>query len=530
MRRHALASAPLLAILLVGCDEPSLTETAVDTPDEAVALEPEGAFVEAEDATRVPAALLVALAYAETGLQMVVGEVEFPGQERAYGIMALREGNLELAAELTGLDPELLKHHRAANVLGAAAVLSHWAQEEGIDTSDLAAWAPLVARYSGIENEQAVAEFVHRDVYGALKEGIIAEGFEVEPIDVRPNFPLPDLDVVRSRQSGTIWTPSPNYNSRGGASVDFVVIHTCEGSYSGCWGWLTNKSAGVSAHYVVNDRGTEVRQLVDENHRAWHISANYSCSNNHGVECWRNGRSMNTVSVGIEHAGYASQSSWNTGLLQRSAELTCNITKRHGIVRDRYHIVGHGQLQPWNRSDPGANWPWTNYIDRVKAACGSGGSSGGGGGGGTSGAIIIDSNNAANDTSRYYTEVGSGWWSSANVSGYYNTGYWVGPTASVSDPVSFWFKTTGTQCYQVEAWWTAAWDRPPAITFIGWDSAKREVGRKTVDQTKNGARWNHLGYWKFPAGWNQVLLSRWAASGDYAIADAVRLTPSTACP
>jgi len=51
-----------------------------------------------------------------------------------------------------------------------------------------------------------------------------------------------------------------------------------------------------------------------------------------------------------------------------------------------------------------------------------------------------------------------------------------------------------------------------------------------VNQQVNGGKWNTLGTWKFQPGWNRVLLSRWATTGKYAIADAVRLTPSTGCP
>jgi hypothetical protein len=325
--------------------------------------------------------------------------------------------------------------------------------------------------------------------------------------------------------------------------VDFVVIHTCEGSYSGCWGWLTNSASGVSAHYVVNTDGSEVRALVDENDKAWHISADYDCDNNHRVDCWRDGTQMNSISVGIEHAGYGSQSSWDAGLIQRSAELSCGITQRHGIPRDSYHIVGHGQLQPWNRSDPGAAWPWSDYLSRIGAACGDSGPppSGGGTSGGTEeeeetappttgGQLVIDSSNVANDTSRAYVEVSSDWWASSNVSGYWNTGYWVAPTYSVSDPASFWFLESGDVCYQVEAWWTAASDRSPGVAYIGWNEDDVEVGRATVDQRSNGGRWNLLGHWRFEAGWNRVLVSRWAAAGDYAVADAIRLTPSSSCP
>jgi N-acetyl-anhydromuramyl-L-alanine amidase AmpD len=499
---------------------------------------PGEAFDNAEARTGVPMELLLAIAKVETGVRPIVGASEFPGQEPAFGVMGLRGENLVLGARLAGLTEEQVRTDVASNTLAAATLLASWAEEDGIDSADLAAWAPLVARYSGIESEQAAAEYVWYEVYAALATGVSVEGYQSEPAAAEPRYPRPTRGAERTGDGSAIWSYSPNYNSRYGASVDFVVIHTCEGTYSGCWGWLTNSAAGVSAHYVVNDDGSEVRQLVDEDDRAWHIGANYDCDNNSGVECWRDGTSMNTISVGIEHAGYASQSSWDAGLLARSAELTCGITDRHGIVRDSYHIVGHGQMQPWDRTDPGANWPWTSYIDQVKAACGEGSTAPvtttptetttttpPSAGSPTSAQFVIDSNNAANDLSWYDIEVSASWWASTNVAGYWNTGYWVAPTEAVSDPARFWFYSDTDRCYTVDAWWTSAWDRPTAVTYIGWDEWTNEVGRATVDQTWSGSQWNELGDWRYPAGWNQVLLSRWTTGGSYAIADAVRLTP-----
>ena len=199
---------------------------------------------------------------------------------------------------------------------------------------------------------------------------------------------------------------------------------------------------------------------------------------------------------------------------------------RHGIPRDSYHIVGHGQLQPWNRTDPGANWPWTDYLDQIQVACGDVASLPE-----TAPAteIVIDSNNSANTTDTFVERSGN-WWGSASVSGYWNTGYWVSTTGPVSDPVSFWFYEEASQCYAVDAWWAAAWNRPPSITWMGWDADNAEVGRAIVNQQIDGSQWNPLGDWQFGPGWNRVLLSRWSTSGWYAVADAVRLTPSSDCP
>lgn len=522
-----------LSLLLGACNgmEAATGEQGVSLPEN---------FADAGESSGVPIEILMAIARAETRFQMVVGEEEFPGQERAYGWMGLREGMVADGALLAGITEDEAKFDSQGNLDAAAALLSRRADELNIDRSELANWGPVVANYSGIEDPEAIAEYVHYEVYGALQRGIQLEGFELEAMEIQADWPLPARWADRTGDSGTVWTPSPNNSSRSGASVDFVVIHTCEGSYSGCWGWLANGASGVSAHYVVNDSGSEVRQLVDEDRKAWHIAANYDCGNNSSVECWRNGSAMNSVSVGIEHAGYASQSSWDPGLIERSSELSCGITQRHGIPTDSYHIVGHGQLQPWNRTDPGANWPWSDYLSKVQTECGVGGGGGTGGGTGTgtgggtvppSGSqFVIDSNNGANDVANYYSDVSSNWWASANVSGYYNTGYWVAPTYGVSDPASFFFYDGASECYTVDAWWSAANDRPQNIVFLGWDASDSEVGRQTVNQRINGGQWNRLGDWRFGPGWNRVLLSRWTSSGDYAVADAVRLTPSAACP
>lgn len=487
-------------------------------------------YANAARQTGVPVEILLAVAQAETRMEMVAGDAEFPGQEPAFGVMALRGATLQHAADLAGLDADEVRTVRSANVSAAAHLLQQYAIEERVVTDDLAAWAPVVARFAGTDEEEAVRGYVHHAVYGALREGILTEEVALAPIEVAADWPLPSSDLDRGVDGGAIWSASPNWNSRGGQPVDFVVVHTCEGSYSGCWGWLTNAAAQASAHYVVNENGSEVRALVDEANRAWHVAADYDANLNGGADAWWQGWSVNTISVGIEHAGYASQTWWDPGLLQRSAELTCGITQRHGIPRDGYHVVGHGQLQPWDRTDPGASWPWADYLWRVQAACGDLGGTTGGGEWVPPGPFVIDSNNDANDTSWFLTEVSPSWWGSANVGGYWNTGYWVAPTAAVSDPASFWFWLDGDACYDVEAWWTSASDRSRAITFMGWRDDGSEVGRATVNQRRDGGRWNHLGSWRFGWGWNRVLMSRWTTPGAYAVADAVRLTPSSSCP
>ena len=481
-------------------------------------------FAAAGRARGVPPDLLAAIAYVETRWQMVEGEEEHDGRPAGAGLFALWGDNLARGAALTGVDPDDARLVVDANIGAAAARLAELARAHGVATADLAAWTDVIADFAQIEDPDGRAAYV-ADVLGVLRSGASAVTEDGTPIATLEAHP--ELGGPAARDGAlwgtddyppSVWRPSPNYNSRpAGYGVSLIVIHTCEGGYAGCWGWLRNSAAQASAHYVVKEDGGEITQLVREAQRAWHVAASYECSRAGNQQCNRNGVSTNHFSVGIEHAGFASQASFPPGQIEASARLSCDIARDHGVVRDRNHIVGHGQLQPWNRTDPGPNWPWSHYIDRIRSICGD---DGGGGGGGE---IIIDSNNANNDQSVARIEL-TGTWTSANgTPGYYGTGYWWAATEPVSAPATFWFYLPSAGTKTVEAWWTAGGNRSSAAAYVGFDAAGGEVGRRTVNQQGSGSQWVTLGTWSFSAGWNKVALSRWAAAGSVVIADAVRV-------
>lgn len=532
MRNPLAAAAAALALAACGPQPAPESEQPVEAPTE----QPTGAavetpaeldplFAQAAEEFNVPADLLKAISFTETRWQMVQGEEEFEGMPAAFGLMALRGERLEHGARLAGVSVDLARKDALANVRAGAALLSAYADELKLERADLGAWAPAAARFSGIELDEAQAEYIHRGVYKLLREGAVAENgaggvlASVMPSEVEAQFaPMP----VRAMAAGpdyaaSIWRPSPNYNSRpSGTDVSMIVIHTCEGGYSGCWGWLTNSASGVSAHYVVNESGSEISQLVRESHRAWHVGASYSCSLNSSVLCGNNGVSVNHFSVGIEHGGYASQSSFPTGQIDASAKLSCDISKGQGIPRDRYHIVAHGKLQPASRTDPGPNWPWTTYLNKINSYCGSGG------GGGTT-SIVVDSNNANNNTAVARMSVSSVWASSSGSPGYYGSGYYFASTQPVSDPASFEFYLPSAGSKTIDVWYTAGSNRSTAAPFIAFNAAGTKLGTAYVNQQANGGKWVTIGTWNFSSGWNKVQLSRWAPEGYVVIADAIRV-------
>ncbi|WP_224247617.1 golvesin C-terminal-like domain-containing protein [Hyalangium gracile] len=483
-------------------------------------------FDEAAREFNVPADLLKAISYSETRWEMVHGEEEFAGMPAAHGVMALRGQAIERGAALVGVSAEQVRDDAAANIRAAAALLSSHADELKVDRADLGAWAPAVARLSGIDNTDAQAEYIHKQVYATLRSGVVAEGADgqvtasIMPTQVEAKFAAPSLHALAAGPDYTasIWRPSPNYNARpAGTNISMIVIHTCEGNYSGCWSWLTNSAAGASAHYVVNESGSEITQLVRESNRAWHVAASYSCSLNGSKDCGLNGVSVNHFSVGIEHGGFASQSSFPAGQIDASAKLSCNISKDQVITRDSYHIVAHGRLQPSNRTDPGPNWPWSSYISKVNSYCGTGG------GTPTPTSIIVDSDNANNNTTVAKFSGSSTWVTSSGTAGYYGTGYAFASTEAISDPVTFSFYLSAPATRTIDAWWTAGTNRSTATPFIIWDANNNKLGTVYKNQQTGGGAWQTLGTYNFPAGWNEVQVSRWAAEGAVVIADAIRV-------
>ncbi|HEY0092715.1 MAG TPA: N-acetylmuramoyl-L-alanine amidase [Archangium sp.] len=531
-RKPLATLAAALALAACGPQEPTSPTTPAATEDsrtpaqreaERTPYQLEDAFKKAGADFGVPAELLKAISYTETRWEMIQGQVEFEGVPAAFGLMGLRGEKLSEGARLAGVSEEAARTRPEANIRAAAALLSSYASELKVDRADLGAWAPAAAKYSGIiNNTEAQAQYIHQGVYDIIRKGAVAQtpagelAVSLMPNQVQAKFA--SAGVVRSMSADyapAIWRASPNYGSRpAGTDISMVVIHTCEGGYSGCWSWLTNSSAQASAHYVVNESGSEITQLVTEANRAWHVAASYSCSLNGSVMCGLNGVSVNNFSVGIEHGGYASQTSFPAGQIDASAKLTCDITRDRTVVRDSYHIVAHGRLQPSTRTDPGPNWPWSTYISKIKSYCGDTTSTTG---------LVIDSSNTNNDTTRGYIELSANWISATSTAGYYGSGYFYASTQAISDPATFWFYLPAAATKTIDAWWTAGTNRLTTAPFVVWNASGTRLATVNVNQQLNGGKWNTLGTWSFTAGWNKVQVSRWTTAGANVIADAIQV-------
>jgi len=151
--------------------------------------------------------------------------------------------------------------------------------------------------------------------------------------------------------------PSPNFDARA-LPVSMIVLHyTGMVDGASAIARLRDPEAKVSAHYVVAEDGTVLR-LVDEAHRAWHA----------GKSHWRDIDDVNSASVGIEIVNPGHEFGYRPFPDEQIAavvRLVADIKDRHEITRG--NIVGHSDIAPARKRDPGELFPW-HALARLRLA------------------------------------------------------------------------------------------------------------------------------------------------------------------
>jgi len=151
---------------------------------------------------------------------------------------------------------------------------------------------------------------------------------------------------------------SPNHDDRNGTAVDMLVLHyTDTPDAATALDLLTDPATKVSAHYLVDTDG-RIHALVAEDRRAWHA----------GVASWCGVTDINACSIGIElqnrgHSccGPEGPEPYPDVQIAALIHLVRDIRRRHDIPDRR--ILGHSDVAPLRKQDPGAHFPWSRLAD-----------------------------------------------------------------------------------------------------------------------------------------------------------------------
>ncbi len=164
---------------------------------------------------------------------------------------------------------------------------------------------------------------------------------------------------------------SPNCDDRPpGCTVDLLVIHHISlppGEFGGpgILQLFTNAldpaahphfesltATRVSAHFLIRRDG-KLLQFVPCARRAWHA----------GESSWKGRSRCNDFSIGIELEG-TGEAPFTPPQYRRLAALTRALQARYPI-RD---IVGHSDIAPGRKTDPGPHFDWARYRRMVRPA------------------------------------------------------------------------------------------------------------------------------------------------------------------
>jgi len=178
---------------------------------------------------------------------------------------------------------------------------------------------------------------------------------------------------------GTLWLPgiarrpSPNAAERPpGCEIDLLVIHNISlppGEFGGdhISELFLNRldpdahpyfaaiaDLRVSAHLLIQRDGTAM-QFVPLDRRAWHAGQSRYCGRER----------CNDFSIGIELEG-TDDTEFTTYQYRTLTELTARIQRLFPAITPQ-RIVGHSEIAPGRKTDPGPCFDWARYRTRLAA-------------------------------------------------------------------------------------------------------------------------------------------------------------------
>jgi len=179
------------------------------------------------------------------------------------------------------------------------------------------------------------------------------------------------VNLHAHRLTGARFVASPNFDARPDpADISLLVIHAISlppDQFGGTFvqQLFTNKlkpkahpyfekikDLKVSAHLFIA-RGGAVTQFVPFDQRAWHA----------GASSFGGRQRCNDFSIGIELEGCDSQP-FETAQYKTLVAATKSLMLAYPRILPA-HIVGHSDIAPGRKTDPGPHFDWTKYLDAI---------------------------------------------------------------------------------------------------------------------------------------------------------------------
>ena len=164
-----------------------------------------------------------------------------------------------------------------------------------------------------------------------------AERLPSPNFDARPDPAPPQLLVIHN-----ISLPAGEF---GGPHIAALFLNCLD--HAACADFESLRDLRVSAHFLIRRDGS-LQQFVSANDRAWHA----------GLSSWRGRDRCNDFSIGVELEG-SDFLPFESMQYQTLAQLTRDLCARYPIA----NIVGHQDIAPGRKTDPGPFFDWSTYRD-----------------------------------------------------------------------------------------------------------------------------------------------------------------------
>jgi N-acetyl-anhydromuramoyl-L-alanine amidase len=158
--------------------------------------------------------------------------------------------------------------------------------------------------------------------------------------DVRPPGTAINLLVIHS-----ISLPPGEF---GGDAIERLFTNTLDMDAHPYYAQL--RDLKVSAHFLILRDGTVI-QFVPCGKRAWHA----------GVSSWRGRARCNDFSIGVELEG-DDDTPFDDQQYVALARLTRRLQRTYPIRT----VVGHADIAPERKTDPGPHFDWSRYLASVR--------------------------------------------------------------------------------------------------------------------------------------------------------------------
>lgn len=169
-----------------------------------------------------------------------------------------------------------------------------------------------------------------------------------------------------------VWKPSPNYSSRGGATVRLITVHTSEGAQTNqsLWNFISQASAQVSYNISVdNGSANELWEYVARGNKPW-SQANYNpvgvtgcfCTPSGAASGWSRDKWFQAMDAGITRmAQWVAEEAKYFGIPIVALSPSQAQGSGRGVCMHR--DLGSGGS---NHSDCGSGFPMDVLISRAK--------------------------------------------------------------------------------------------------------------------------------------------------------------------